>query len=124
MFLIPLYSMNIDLNVSGSLSAKNNVVHCYINNEQGTEMQMIQSISKLGPNIKCGNVCNIIKHYFLIILCFIKQYLCVCFTIYIVLCSSDEICALLHLSPGQVQPEARIIFQLQWTWLTSVLALV
>ena len=63
--------MTIDLNVSGSLSAKNNVVHCYINDEQGTEMQMIQALSKLRPNIKCGNVRNIMKHYFLIILSFI-----------------------------------------------------
>ena len=63
--------MAIDLNVPGSLSAKHNVVHCYINDEQGTEMQMIQSISKLGPNIKCGKVRNIMKYYFLIILCFI-----------------------------------------------------
>ena len=52
-----------------------------------------------------------------------NSYVCVCFTKYIVLCSSDEICASLHLSPDQVQPEAHIIFQLQWTRFTSVLAL-
>ena len=50
---------------------KNNVVHCYKNEEQGTEKQMIQSILKMRPNINCGNVRNIMKHYFFIILCFI-----------------------------------------------------
>ena len=76
MFLILLYiymyvCMTIDLNVPGSLPAKNNVVHYYKNEEQGTEKQMIQSISKMRPNIKCGNVRNRMKHYFFIILCFI-----------------------------------------------------
>ena len=33
-------------------------------------------------------------------------------------------CASLHLCPDQVQPQARIIFQLQMTQFTSVLALV
>ena len=33
--------MIIDLNVPGSLPAKNNVVHYYKNEEQGTEKQMI-----------------------------------------------------------------------------------
>ena len=55
--------MAIDLNVSGSLSAKANVVHCYINEEQGKKMQMIQSVSKLSPNIKRGNVRNLFAEW-------------------------------------------------------------
>ena len=53
-----------------------------------------------------------------------NSYFCVCFTKCILLCSSDEICASLNLSPDQVQPQARIIFQIQWTRFTSMLALV
>ena len=52
-----------------------------------------------------------------------NSYFCVCFTTYTVLCSS-EICASLHLSPDQVQPQARIIFQIQWTRFMRMLALV
>ena len=39
-----------------------------------------------------------------------NSYLCVSFTKYIVLYSSDEICTSLLLSPDQVQPQTCIIF--------------
>ena len=43
-----------------------------------------------------------------------KSYFCVCFTKYIVLCSSDEICAQLKLSPDQVQPQLKLVLFLNY----------